>query len=139
VSIRLNCLPVLKERVCKEVEEWAVLVLCGQRWPRVLATYVPFVHRMSFRYCETRVEHAAHRADKPLISHVLASLAPSIFREMRHCTLVFLPARLRSELSAEAQAHKADVLRRRGLPRALVWQLPIPTRPPAENTKVVVH
>ena len=33
-------------------------------------------------------EHAARHADKPLISHVLASYAPSIFRKMRHCTFV---------------------------------------------------
>lgn len=33
-------------------------------------------------------EHAARHVDNSLISHVLASHAPSIFREMRHCTFV---------------------------------------------------
>ena len=48
----------------------------------------------------------------------------SSVRKTRHCTLVFWPARLRSELSAEAQGLRADVRRRRALPWALVWQLP---------------
>ena len=33
-------------------------------------------------------EDAARHADNSLISRVLASHAPSIFREMRHCTFV---------------------------------------------------
>jgi hypothetical protein len=39
-------------------------------------------------FLRNATEHAARHADNSLISHVLASHAPSIFREMRHWTFV---------------------------------------------------